>query len=461
MAGAGRKNLRLRFLGATKTVTGSKYLLEHAGKRLLVDCGLFQGYKELRLRNWSPLPLKASAIDAVLLTHAHIDHSGYIPLLVRQGFRGRIYCSKATYDLCRILLPDSGYLQEEDANRANRYGYSKHHPALPLYTRQDAEDCLAYFHPVPFGRPRKIAGDINAEFRHGGHILGASIIAVTAGGRRIVFSGDLGRPHDPIMLPPDHIAQADYLVIESTYGNRRHEPDDPMDELGSIISSTVARGGKIIIPAFAVGRTQNILFYIHELKRQGRIPDDLPVFMDSPMAIDTTELYLRHNGDHGLSPAMARTVCQTARPVRSVEESKAIDCLAMPCIIISASGMATGGRVLHHLKSHLGDSRNTILFAGYQAGGTRGDRLLRGEKSIKIHGQMWPVNARIEVLHNVSAHADYKEILDWLGHFRQPPRMTFVTHGEEEAALAMCKRIGDKLGWRAEVPDYLEAKDLP
>ncbi len=452
--------MKLRFLGATRTVTGSKYLIEHGHRRLLVDCGLFQGFKELRLRNWAPLPLKASAIDAVVLTHAHIDHSGYIPLLVRQGFHGRILCSSATYDLCRILLPDSGYLQEEDANRANRYGYTKHHPALPLYTRQDAEDCLKYFHPVPFDRPQEVIPGITATFRHGGHILGASIIELEGEGRKIVFSGDLGRMEDPIMPTPHAETAADYLIIESTYGNRLHEQEDPETALGRIIRETINKGGKLIIPAFAVGRTQNLLFYIHALKEKGTIPQDLPVFMDSPMAIDASELYMRHSGDHRLSPAMIRAVCQTAKTVRSVEESKAIDRLSMPSIIISASGMATGGRILHHLKSHLGDSRNTILFAGFQAGGTRGDRLLRGEKSIKIHGQMWPVNARIEVLHNVSAHADYSEIMTWLRHFRHPPRRTFVTHGEEQAAIALCSRIRDELGWKAEVPDYLERKEL-
>ena len=451
--------MKLSFLGATKTVTGSKYLLEEGRTRILIDCGLFQGYKELRLRNWSHLPLDPSRLDAVVLTHAHIDHSGYLPLLVKQGFRGKIYCSSATRDLCAILLPDSGYLQEEDARRANKYGYSRHARAKPLYSQKDARTALEYFHPVEFDEFFNIGPDLKIRLKHSGHILGSSFIRIDNGHKVIVFSGDLGRPNDPVMVEPAHFEAADYLVIESTYGNRLHDRTDPMETIGEIISTTAARGGTVVIPAFAVGRTQSLLYYIHGLKKQGKIPD-IPVFLDSPMAVKATRLLCRHQDSHRLSEARCHRVCDVATYIKTVEESKELDRQAMPSVIISASGMATGGRVLHHLKNYIGDSRNTILFTGFQAGGTRGDRIVRGEKEIKIHGQMWPVRARIECMSNTSAHADYQEILDWLGHFRQPPKKTFITHGEAEAAAALKEKIEQQLGWNVVIPKYQQREEL-
>ncbi len=451
--------MKLSFLGATATVTGSKYLLEEGGTRILIDCGLFQGHKELRLRNWSRLPLDPSRLDAVVLTHAHIDHSGYLPLLVRQGFRGKIYCSSATRDLCAILLPDSGYLQEEDARRANKYGYSRHAKAKPLYNQKDARAALEYFHPVEFDEFFNIGPDLRIRLKHSGHILGSSFIQIDNGHKTIVFSGDLGRPDDPVMVSPVHFEAADYLVIESTYGDRLHDKTDPMETIGEIISTTAGRGGTVIIPAFAVGRTQSLLYYIHQLKKKDRIPD-IPVFLDSPMAIKATRLLCRHHDSHRLSEAGCHRVCDVATYIKTVEESKELDRQAMPSVIISASGMATGGRVLHHLKNYIGDSRNTILFTGFQAGGTRGDRIVRGEKEIKIHGQMWPVRAQIECMSNTSAHADYQEILDWLGHFRKPPKKTFITHGEAEAAAALKEKIEQQLGWNVVTPRYQQREEL-
>ncbi|MBL6933295.1 MAG: MBL fold metallo-hydrolase [Rhodospirillales bacterium] len=453
--------MKLTFLGATKTVTGSKYLLENAGAKILVDCGLFQGLKELRLRNWQKLPVDPASIDGVVLTHAHIDHSGYIPLLVKHGFKGKIYCSGATFDLCTILLPDSGYLQEADAERANRYDYSKHKPALPLYTKKDAEKSLKQFEVVNFGKPQNLKGGLTITLSRSGHILGSSFIKISDGQTSVLFSGDLGRPDDPVMNTPARMEGADFLVLESTYGDRLHAAERPLDKIGKIIRDTAARGGTVIIPAFAVGRTQSILYFINELKKARAIPPALPVFLDSPMAIDATHLLNRHKNDHRLSKKLCADVCRVAQYVHTAEDSKALDHVnGMPAVIISASGMATGGRVVHHLKHFIGDVRNTILFTGYQAAGTRGARLVQGEDQIRIHGQMWPVRAQVEELHNTSAHADYREILDWLGQFKNAPRKIFITHGEAEAASSLKRKIEDGLNWNAVVPDYLQQVEL-
>jgi len=451
--------MKLTFLGATETVTGSKYLVEKSGRKILIDCGLFQGMKELRLRNWAKLPFDAAGIDAVILTHAHIDHSGYIPALVKQGFRGRIYCSKATYDLCAILLPDSGYLQEEDAERANRYGYSKHHPARPLYTQEDARAALDYFHPVDFDEVTEIDPGLSFTLGRAGHILGAAFVHLCSENTSILFSGDMGRPDDPVMPAPAPYPEADYLVVESTYGDRLHEDLDPKEALKEIIRTTVHRGGMVLIPAFAVGRTQNLLYYIWELKRDGYFKT-VPVFIDSPMATKATELLCRHAADHRLSEKMCAAVCDLATYTRTPDESKALDHLTSPAIIISASGMATGGRVLHHLKTYLGNHRNTILFTGFQARGTRGDRLVSGEAEIKIHGQMWPVRAQVENLANTSAHADSDEIMAQLGRMTRPPKKVFITHGEATAAAALGARIADELQWDVVIPHYEQEEDL-
>lgn len=453
--------MKLTFLGATGTVTGSKYLLDDGQKKILIDCGLFQGLKDLRERNWEKLPFNPSDIDAVILTHAHIDHSGYVPVLVKNGFKGPVYCSSATADLCDILLPDSGYLQEEDAARANRHGYSKHSPALPLYTREDAYNALERLRPVSFGKEHILDEILSFQMTHAGHILGAACVTINDGQSRIVFSGDLGRPHDPIVKAPAQIQEADYLILESTYGDRLHKDADPLDQLEEIIVKTAARGGTVVIPAFAVGRAQNLIYYIYKLKEAGRIPN-IPVYLDSPMAIDATEIMKKNHSEHRLSEKECAAIFSSVIYTRTVEQSKEIYTKnnGMPKIIISASGMATGGRVLHHLKAYLVDARNTVILAGYQAAETRGAKLLRGETEIPIHGDPVAVRAEIRELDNISAHGDYQEIMDWLGHFRKPPHKTFLTHGEPKAASAFKETIEEKLGWPVEIPDYLETVEF-
>lgn len=453
--------MKLTFLGATGTVTGSKYLLEDGNQKILIDCGLFQGLKELRLRNWDKFPINPKSIDTVLLTHAHIDHSGYLPLLVKNGFEGKIYCSEATFDLCKILLPDSAYLQEEDAKRANKYGYTKHKPALPLYTKEDVLETLKHFQCVDFGKDIPLNDILSFSLTRVGHILGAASIKVNDGHTSIVFSGDVGRLNDPVMKPPAQIQEADYLVLESTYGDRLHETTNPLDQLEKIITNTVARGGSVIIPSFAVGRAQSLMYYIHELKEAKRIPN-IPIYLDSPMAINASNLLKQHYADHKISPDKCADICNSVIYAQTPEQSKEIynKNNGMPVIVISASGMATGGRILHHLKHFITDSKNTILFAGFQAAGTRGARLIHGEKEIKIHGELHPVRAEILNLENISAHADYKELLDWLGHFRKAPRKIFLTHGEPEAASSLKFKIEDRFGWNVEIPSYLQQVDL-
>jgi metallo-beta-lactamase family protein len=452
--------MQLTFLGATGTVTGSKYLVTAGGVSVLVDCGLFQGYKQLRLRNWAPLPVAAASLSAVVLTHAHVDHTGYLPLLVKQGFAGRIYCSEATFELCRILLPDSGHLQEEEAEFANRHGYSKHTPALPLYTQEDAERSLGLFTPVAFDADFAPARGIGARLTPAGHILGAACVTLAADGRRVVFSGDLGRPHDRIMRAPQPIETADYLIVESTYGDRRHDPADPLVLLGEVINRTVARGGLVIVPSFAVGRAQSLLYAVHLLKAAGTISPVLPVYLDSPMATDVTELYHRYRSLHRLNPEECQAMCHAAKYVNTPDESRGLDAKQFPRVIIAASGMATGGRVLHHLTAFAPDPRNTILFSGFQAGGTRGASILQGAPEVKIHGRYVPVRAEVAALHNLSAHADYAEILDWLRAFKTKPRRTFITHGEPAASDALRRRVGETLAWDACVPEHLQSVEL-
>ncbi len=451
--------MQLTFLGAAQTVTGSKYLLEFGSKKILIDCGMFQGQKELRELNWQKFPVDPRNIDAVVLTHAHIDHSGYIPLLVKNGFRGKIFCSAATFDLCRILLPDSGFLQEEDAFQANKHGYSRHHPALPLYTAKEAEHCLKFFEAVDFGKPHHFADDFYFTLNRSGHILGSAFVSIVCNKKTIVFSGDLGRPNDPIVKPPEHLEFADYLVIESTYGNRLHEKTNPLEILENIINKTAARGGVLVIAAFAVGRAQNFMYYIEQLKEQKSIPD-LPVFLDSPMAIDASEILNKHSSEHKLSKDLCQKVCRVARYVRTAEESKSLNKIQVPMIIISASGMAEGGRVLHHLKNYIGNHKNTILFGGFQVGGTRGDKIVRGDKEVKIHGGVYDVNAEIVNMSNSSAHADYEEILAWLSNFKKAPQKTFITHGSMESATALQEKIVQKFGWNTIIPKYLQSEIL-
>jgi len=451
--------LRIQFLGATGTVTGSKYLLSRGSKRFLIDCGLFQGFKQLRLRNWEPLPVDPRTIEAVVLTHAHIDHSGYLPLLAKNGFIGKIYCTHATRELCEILLPDSAHLHEEEAEYANRQGFSKHKPALPLYTKVDAEHCLKLFSPLDFDTEWILDQELKTRFIPSGHILGSAFVSMHSPNTSILFSGDIGRPNDIVMRGPNMIESADYLVIESTYGDRLHDPSDPLLKLAEIINRTAGRGGVVIIPAFAVGRAQTLLYCVHLLKTKKAIPG-LPVFLNSPMAVDVTQLFHNHLGEHRLTPEQCEAMCQTARIVNSAEESKGLNDRRGPMIIIAASGMATGGRVVHHLKTFAPDPRNTILFTGFQAGGTRGAAILAGADSVKIHGAYVPIRAEVAIINNLSAHADYSEIMDWLKGFRKVPRRTFVTHGEPAAADALRHRIEESLGWSCRVPDYLEEDQL-
>ncbi len=449
----------LQFLGATGTVTGSKYLLRGDDATILVDCGLFQGYKELRLRNWSPLPLPPASIDALILTHAHLDHSGYLPLLARQGFRGKVFCTRATLDLCRILLPDSGHLLEEEAEYLNRHALSKHAPALPLYTREDALRCLRLFSPVEFGQSWKPAHGLNARLSPSGHMPGSSFVHVDDGKRAVLFSGDVGRPEDLVLKAPEPMDGADYLVVESTYGDRLHERSDVLAQLADVINRTAARGGAVVIPAFAVGRAQTLMYCIHLLKRKHAIRD-LPVYLNSPMAASATQVYRQHVDELRLSPAECEAMARGVQVVETPEESRELNTRRGPMVIIAASGMATGGRVIHHLKAFAPDQRNTILFAGYQAGGTRGATIVSGAPTVRIHGEDVPVRAEVAMLDTLSAHADGDEIVEWLRGFSAAPRQTFVTHGEPAAADAMRQRIERELHWTCHVPYYLESVAL-
>jgi len=444
--------LTVTFLGAAGTVTGSKYLVTTPRARVLVDCGLFQGLKELRLRNWRPLPLDVASLDAVVLTHAHIDHSGCLPLLVKQGFNGPVYCTPATQALCRILLPDAGHLQEEDARYANQKGFSKHHPALPLYTVEDAKNSLGRLRSLELDTTAHLAPGIALRFSPAGHILGAASVELQIDGKRLVFSGDVGRPNDPLMHAPRSPEHADYLVVESTYGNRRHANDDPAQQLAHIVSRTAARGGILLMPSFAVGRAQALLHLLAVARAEGRIPSNVPVYLNSPMAIDATQLFREFAGEHRLTAQQCRAMREVATNVVTVEDSKRLNARREPMVVIAGSGMATGGRIVHHLKQFAGDPRNTILLSGYQAAGTRGAALAAGAREIKIHGALWPVRAEVEQLSGLSAHADYEELTAWLAPLRRRPSRVLVTHGEPAAAAAFAAHLHSAFGWRAELP---------
>jgi len=451
--------MKLTFLGATGTVTGSRYLVEHAGRRLLVDCGLFQGLKQLRLRNWAPLPVEPASIDAVVLTHAHIDHSGYLPRLVEMGFRGPIHATRATTELCGLMLPDSGHLQEEEAAYANRHGTSKHQPALPLYTEAQARATLPLFRSHEFGVSVEVLPGLFARFRQAGHILGAASVHLHSEAGSILFSGDLGRSDDLLMKPPAPPEAADLVLIESTYGNRLHDLTDPLTELATIVNRTVARGGHVIVPAFAVGRAQLLLYALRQLKDAQRIPD-VPVFLDSPMAIDATALYRDHPGQHRLDQAGCADLWRGVNFVNSAEESRALASLRYPAIIISASGMATGGRVVHHIEAFAPLPANTLLFVGYQALGTRGAALVGGARSVRMHGRWVTVRAEVASLEGMSSHADRDELLAWLGALPAAPRHVYVTHGDPAAADSLRQAIEEQLKWSSSVPEYQESVDV-
>ena len=443
----------ITFLGGADTVTGSKYLVRHGEQSLLVDCGLFQGYKQLRLRNWEPLPMPAHTVQAVLLTHAHLDHSGYLPLLARQGFDGPVYASPGTRDLCQILLPDSGHIQEEDASFANRHAFSKHHPALPLYTRQNALDCLPLIKSAPLNHSFEPLPGWRATYQRAGHILGACSILLEVAGRRMLFSGDLGRPDDVLMQPPDAPPPADTVLVESTYGDRSHPPNTLLAELGPALKRLAARGGVAVVPAFAVGRAQALLHAINQLKASGELPHALPVYLDSPMAVHTTHLFEKHPGEHRLTASEARALTHSAHMVSTVDESRALSTRHGPMVILSASGMATGGRVLHHLEQRAGQARNMILLTGYQAPGTRGATLASGSGSVRIHGHDVEVKAEVVVLQSASAHADAGQLLAWLKAMPATPSQVYVVHGERQASDTLRTRIEHELGWRALVPE--------
>lgn len=442
--------MKLTFLGAAQTVTGSKFLVETAQARILVDCGLFQGLKYLRLQNRAPFPVDPKTIDAVVLTHAHLDHSGYIPVLIKNGFKGPIYSTPATKDLCSLLLPDSGFLQEEEARFANKHGFSKHKPALPLYTADEAEASLGFFKKIPFETSFKIK-NIKCCFYPAGHILGASFVSIESEKNKVIFSGDVGRPHDFLMNPPAVVPQCDTLLLESTYGNRKHNSGGPEKMLEETINATAKRGGVVLIPAFAVGRAQEVLYLLSKLKQAKKIPS-LPTYFNSPMAIKATDIFIKHSGEHKLTAAEATLMYKGVKLVETVEQSKKLNEQTGPMIIISASGMLTGGRILHHLKVFGPDEKNTILLTGFQAAGTRGEALLSGAKEVKIHGQYVPIRAEIKYIDGLSAHADYEELTEWLKFTKKKPKQVFLVHGEPSAQDHLRLYLKDKLGLDCQIP---------
>jgi metallo-beta-lactamase family protein len=461
---------KITFLGAAGTVTGSKYLVEASGKRLLVDCGLFEGTKELEQRNWQNLAVDPGTIDWLLLTHAHIDHTGYIPRIVRNGFRGPIYANAATIELCNLLLPDSAHLQEEDAQFIAKKGYSQHNPPLPLYTVAESQAALRQFKEIPRAAPFTISQEFSVRPHDPGHILGSTWLelAITENGKQtlVVFSGDLGRYGQPILKDPEAPTRADYLLCEATYGDRDHPTGSVADVLADVIGRTATRGGVAVIPAFAVDRTQQIMYFLRELEDQRRIPI-LPVYMDSPMAISVTDFYLRHREDH--KPEFVKEEDSGDRDplnvhevhmMRSPDDSKKINGVNSPCIIVSASGMATGGRVLHHLAQRLPDSRNTVLLVGYQAEGTRGRALQDGAKTVTLFGQQVAVRAEIATIGQLSAHAGKSELLRWLSGFQEAPKQTFLIHGEPVALNSLHDAIVSQHQWPVTIPAQLQSFDL-
>ncbi len=452
----------LTFLGAARTVTGSKYLLEHAGRRVLVDCGLFQGLKELRQRNWDEFPVPPASIDAIVLTHAHLDHVGYLPRLIAQGYKGRVFCTAGTMDLCRLVLPDAGRIQEEDARQANKHRYSRHAPALPLYTELDAQRALTHLQPIGYDREFEIADGVFVRLLPTGHLLGSAfVLARLDGGKSILFGGDLGRYARPVLPDPTDALQADVVLCESTYGDRDHEPDDNGERLATVIRETAARGGKVIVPAFAIGRVEELLYWVRRLEQERRIPV-LPVYVDSPMATEALKYYIARVSELDADMRPTRkdvSTFATARfqTVASPQQSKELTASRRSAVVISASGMATGGRVLHHMAKALPDPRNTVLFVGYQAAGTRGRSLVDGAREVRIHGQGISVAAQISRIDSMSAHADRGEILRWLGTMPGRPERLCLVHGEPQPMDALKQMIVQRLGWNTLTPTHQES----
>lgn len=450
--------MQIKFLGAADTVTGSKHLIHIGGQRILLDCGLFQGFKVLRQRNWLPFPIPVKEIDAVVLSHAHLDHSGYLPRLIQQGYKGPVYASAATRDLCEVMLLDSAKLQEEDARRANKFGYSRHDKALPLYGTADAKRAISKIIPIPAGRELRL-GSVWVSLTPVGHLLGACAITLRCGDETLVFSGDLGRDDDLLMPPPRQIKQADVLLVESTYGNHRHPVEDAMQRLGAIVRATARRGGSVLLPSFAVGRAQALLHCLQTLRAAQEIPPDMPIYLDSPMAIEATALYQRHRKLMRITAQEAASltdgVTLVTKPQQSERLTRSLNQHGYPRIIISASGMATGGRVLHHLKAMAPDPKNHIVFPGFQVAGTRGSTLVGGASEVKIHGQYIAVKAEVSQLEGFSGHADANGVLAWMRAMAPAPRQVFVVHGEPAAADALRMRIKDELAWTVQVPEYL------
>jgi len=458
----------IQFFGAAQSVTGSRFFLTVNGQRLLIDCGLFQGRRKLRQRNWEPFPVPPDSLDAVVLTHAHIDHTGYLPRLVKEGFRGPIYCTPATADLLSLLLPDSGHLQERDAFFANKKKYSRHDPALPLYTEQEARRVLKQLQPVIYHEPKALTEELDFEYLHAGHILGSAMIRLRythSGAQKILFfSGDLGRSAQPLIKDPETIEKADFLLLESTYGGRTHQQVDVRAYLEELVQQTLQAGGSLIIPAFAVGRSQRVLYFLRELEEAGRIPV-LPVYLDSPMAVRAVSMYCDNLDEHDfeMSQLMAKACpleSGSIHLVKSVEESKALNEVKSPCVIVSASGNLAGGRILHHLKNRLADSRNTVLFVGYQPQGSLGRLISEGREEVKIHGRRVPVRARIATLDALSAHADSGELLEWVGHLKEPPRKIFLVHGELDSQQALKAQLEQVISSEIVIPDYLDEFQL-
>jgi metallo-beta-lactamase family protein len=450
--------MQIDFLGAADCVTGSRHLVQWGGQRVLLDCGLFQGFKVLRERNWQPPGLEPRSLDAVVLSHAHLDHSGWLPALVKNGYRGPIFSTAATRDLAEVLLLDAAHLQEEDARRANRMGFSKHDKALPLFTRADARRALSQFVPLGEGKARTLGrgSALNLRLSPAGHLLGASCVTLSLGTERLVFSGDLGRQHDLLMPPPQPLHEADVLIVESTYGNRHHPDEDSLNRLGELLRETLDRGGSMLLPAFAVGRAQALLLALQRLKARGDIPARLPIFMDSPMAIEATALYRQYRRllrvPQREMAQLNEGVTMVTTPQQSLRLARSLAGTKQQAVVISASGMATGGRVLTHLQAMAPDPRHQIVFAGFQVGGSRGALLVAGATEVKIRGAYVPVRAGVSHLAGFSGHADAGELLDWLRHFERPPRQTFVVHGEPEASDALRQAIARELGWAVRVP---------